>query len=249
MNNTTNYSKFTFNKCNRPVEENHVEFLVKKILQRNMLHLFPVIVNSSMEIMDGQHRVKAAERLGYEFYYIVDDKFDPASMISINNCQKKWTIETYLHYWKFFGNKNYIKFQQLLDKYNWSYATAICFLYRYGHNSSTKFKDGDFIYPEDYDTKILMETAYNIQQILLDKKTKPAWVVKCARFSEALKRIIQCPYVNGSTLIRRIENSPDKIYIAGNIQEYCIQILNIYNRGQKNRLKIIIDGSHYEIVK
>ncbi len=56
------------------VSEEHLDHLVKSIQEKNFLKDFPIIVNSKLEILDGNHRYYAAKRLNIPFYYwIISD--------------------------------------------------------------------------------------------------------------------------------------------------------------------------------
>ena len=61
---TTNYDQFTFLKSNREIDQNHVYRLVKLIKDAEGHQKEPVIVNEKLEVISGQHRIKADEKLG-----------------------------------------------------------------------------------------------------------------------------------------------------------------------------------------
>jgi hypothetical protein len=96
---TINYFQFKRIASNRPVDEKHVTALVEKINVKNLLHLFPILVNSRMEVIDGQHRLSAAERTGEYVYYFIDDDISKADIANINVTAKNWSINDYINYW------------------------------------------------------------------------------------------------------------------------------------------------------
>ena len=65
-----NYTKFTLFDDNRDINDSHVEELTKSMKKSGQL--MPVIVNEDMEVMDGQHRVKACEQLGIPVAYVIN---------------------------------------------------------------------------------------------------------------------------------------------------------------------------------
>ena len=75
---TTTLDKFKLKKGNRFINEAHVKALIDSIKKHNLLHLQPIIVDTNMNVIDGQHRLKAAERLQVPIYYVIaaDVSFD-----------------------------------------------------------------------------------------------------------------------------------------------------------------------------
>ncbi len=61
--NTYDYGKFKLIGINRIVDKKHATTIAEAILFRNLLHLFPIIVNTDWEVMDGQHRLSAVKHI------------------------------------------------------------------------------------------------------------------------------------------------------------------------------------------
>ncbi len=64
-----NYSKFTLFDNNRDINETHVEELIASM--RKSGQLMPVVVTPDKEVIDGQHRLKACEKLGIPVSYVI----------------------------------------------------------------------------------------------------------------------------------------------------------------------------------
>jgi len=86
---TTNYSIFTSITSNREVNEAHVKALMKSIQENNLLSINPIMVNTEFGVIDGQHRLEAAERLSERIYYIVSDKVSKADISVLNSVSLK----------------------------------------------------------------------------------------------------------------------------------------------------------------
>lgn len=114
---TTDYDRFIRLKSNRPVKERDVKKLAEKIQRKNLLHLFPVLINSKWEIIDGQHRIEAARMLGLQVYYIMDDDVTSADIAIINNTRKSWNSRDYIHFYAQEGRSEYKKLERILHKY------------------------------------------------------------------------------------------------------------------------------------
>ena len=95
---TINYFQFKRIKSNRPIEKQHVTELVNEIRKENLLHLFPILVNNAMEIIDGQHRLAEAEQLGLYIYYQIDDKISKEHIARVNRFARNWKVNDYINY-------------------------------------------------------------------------------------------------------------------------------------------------------
>lgn len=73
VNQTKDYSKFKFLELNRTVDELHVKNLMKLNEERSRFHLFPIVVDKDMNIIDGQHRYTACKKSDSPVFYITDD--------------------------------------------------------------------------------------------------------------------------------------------------------------------------------
>ncbi len=65
---TTKYSLFKLLKGNRPIKKVNLANIIASMKMNNFLHLNPILVTSNMEVLDGQHRLKACEELGVKVY-------------------------------------------------------------------------------------------------------------------------------------------------------------------------------------
>lgn len=103
--------------ANRDINKLNLKKITDSIQFKNLLHLFPLIVNKNMEIIDGQHRLKAADALGLPIYYIQDDTITKADIASMNNNRKGWSSHDYINFWARSGNHHYVKLAELLKAY------------------------------------------------------------------------------------------------------------------------------------
>lgn len=114
---STNYKEFKIIDVNREINKAHLKKLTASIQNRNLLHLFPIIVNSKMQVIEGQHRLKAAEALSFALYYIVDDNVDAKDIAIINNNRKGWSGKDYIAFYAKSGNVHYKKLQKLMTEF------------------------------------------------------------------------------------------------------------------------------------
>lgn len=114
---TTSYEKFGKFASNRDVKSAHLKNLIDSIRRKNLLHLFPIVVNSDFEIVDGQHRLASARALQVPIYYIVDSSVTQADIAMVNNNRKGWTAKDYIKFHYEEGVPAYKSLKYLLDKY------------------------------------------------------------------------------------------------------------------------------------
>lgn len=193
MKETTNYSLFKHHKSNRPIDPKNVDKLVSSLEKRNLLEFRPILVNSSMEVIDGQHRLEAAKQLGLSVYYQINDEqsfeAEAADILLLNTTQKLWTLTDYLNYHASIGNQNYIKAQQFCRAKSLSPTNFLSLLGGSSKESSTTFKMGKFVFPSG-DDLLEMETKYEQLRMVVDYLT--------------LKTIGSKAYLNGPKFTRAL---------------------------------------------
>lgn len=114
---TNNYDIFSFRKENREINYNKVLSL-KSILLADGRQIMPIICNSEMEIIDGQHRFQALRELNWDIMYYVDDSISSKDLISINNTQKNWGMLDYIHYYASLGNPTFQRLEKVYERYS-----------------------------------------------------------------------------------------------------------------------------------
>ena len=165
---TKDYDVFKKHRCNRPLDESAVLRLMASIQKCNRLSSKPICVDHEFSIIDGQHRLEAARRLGIPIHYILED-FSPDDMLQMNANQKSWLIADYLNYFSA-DKKNarrheeYSKLKEFMERERVSVSIAVQILN--GDRSSEffrKFKDGLYQFPTDEEFKEAMEKKDKIK--------------------------------------------------------------------------------------
>lgn len=149
---TRDYHRFKLIPGNRVVQERKVKKLIKSIQAgNNLLNLCPCIVDSDMNILDGQHRYTTSVRLKENVFYVIDKKAIKLRVIAdMNNNTDKWTNQDFLACYFNQGNADYIGLKEFIDTYGLGINTSIQLLgqdgviHDGGSHSNEKFKDGNF---------------------------------------------------------------------------------------------------------
>lgn len=122
---TYDFSLFKSIDQNRSISPKHVNTLKSSIKKTNKLEFHPIIVDSDLNILDGQHRLEAVKQLNeecgenkYFIHYVIDEYGKKYDIISYNANMKRWMLKDYLFYWKKEGKEFYVWFDKLQRKYS-----------------------------------------------------------------------------------------------------------------------------------
>lgn len=111
---TKNYEMFKFTDLNRAqIYPAHVNLLMGCIEQKNLLETRPILVNEKMEVLDGQHRLLAASKLGIEIYYRVEKSLNTEDLLLLN-ISKSWRRCDYLNFFVKSGYPEYVKLKNFI---------------------------------------------------------------------------------------------------------------------------------------
>ena len=162
---TTDYDQFKVLGGNRNVSTQHVNRLVAQIEETgNITQVSPIIVNEKFQVIDGQHRLRAAEKTGVPVGYLVKPGLVVEDALRMNITSKTWTPYDYLNLYVEKGYKPYVKFAELIELYPWATVTNLLMVIAGGDISGKlkKFKLGEL---EDFDSKTVETRLSQLEQI------------------------------------------------------------------------------------
>jgi len=70
---TDKYEVFSMISWNRAINHANIKKLIEETEKDFKMHLFPILVDDEMRIIDGQHRFAVCEQLGCPVYYIIKE--------------------------------------------------------------------------------------------------------------------------------------------------------------------------------
>jgi hypothetical protein len=171
---TKDYSIFKTQKGNRDVFQKDVKKVEDKILVNNLLDYHPILVDSNMMVIDGQHRLEVAKKnnLYISFIKVKKEKAGLKTTQSINTTGKAWTVRDFLKSYIELGCNEYIRFNNILNKYKF---LTISQLIELGSSQKAEsFREGDYKFttPDDVLIKALDDISlYSSIGINLPKRT------------------------------------------------------------------------------
>lgn len=125
---TEDYGMFTQLPGNRNVDPAHVKNLVRQIEKNgNLIDKFPIVVNSDMQILDGQHRFEALRQLKEPVVYEIRENVNIDEVRNINTTHKNWGWKDYAVSYADLGNDNYARLLNLHQHFGYGYGILLAY--------------------------------------------------------------------------------------------------------------------------
>ena len=247
MDKTSNYGMFGFLKQNRPIDDKKVEELVESIKQCNLLHLRPINVTNKLEVIDGQHRLKAAERLRVPIYYTKSEvRGSGTEEIILLQIQNRWGHKDFIHCFAEDGNENYIKLSKFMEKHHLSTKQVLILL---DFNTRDKksiqaLKQGKFEFPKDEKKYVERLNNYNIFCEFIRNKSAERFNFKsCVGVSNAFFKMCNIEEMDFEILMKKLALRLDRVKKCVSSMEYFKMFISIYN--YKNNQPLNVNMSEY----
>ena len=113
---TKDYSIFKRLVGNRDIPETRISKIVESIQTIGWVHN-PIIVNENMEVIDGQGRLTALQRLKMPVEYIIAEGAGNKECIYMNMNMVNWKLPDFIKSYAEQGNENYQRLLTLMEKY------------------------------------------------------------------------------------------------------------------------------------
>jgi hypothetical protein len=233
---TKNYQIFKHIKGNRKLNQRHLGRLVGSIGTKNLLQQNPIIVNEKFQIIDGQHRLEAAKRLGVDIWYTVVEGGELGDVQRVNTYTRPWKSIEYLRSYVELGKETYIKIEELLKTYDVALDTL--FVFATGDSDLDmydKFRDGVLTLNDEHFKQVeeLLQVKDQLQPFFIDSGHK----------SRVFARVIKKLHREGliDRLLEKTIASSPRFRRAGNVKEYLRMFEDVMNYNQKTN-KVNLEG-------
>lgn len=230
---TSDYKIFKTIPGNRLVDKGHVKLLERHMLAHgNLTGNFPVTVNENMEVIDGQHRIKALKNLKWPVYYRIEEGLNIATIRHINSAQQNWTWKDYAGSFADLGNKEYAWLLLMSERFpTLGYSNLLHFCGVRIRNSKALFQEGNFKCEDKITVLRQMEKYAEITE-LVGYSTKA--------LAEAMLNIMKHPDYDHAEMVRKMEMRGKTLPTFSRVEDYLRAIEEIYNwknrEGFKTRL-------------
>lgn len=233
---TTDYSIFKKCEVNRELDHANLNRVLASIRARNMLNLRPILVNKNMEIIDGQHRLEVARKLGVEIYYQIDQEASEEDIIMLNANQARWQLADYINFYAKKGKESYVRFQNFCKKNNVTFDLARKLMGKDGGESSVKIKSGTFLFSQESEEAVLLD-LFQIEKVMAVIRRctiKKEKFLDSPKFKHSLAVFMKKEGVDFDTMMRKIEMNVDALHMCPNTPLYMEMFKRIYNYRNQN---------------
>lgn len=139
---TKNYDIFKRLVGNRDIPESRISKIVASIQEIGWVHN-PIVVNEKMEVIDGQGRLTALQRLGMPVEYIIAEGAGSQECIYMNMNMVNWKQPDFVKSYAEQGNVNYQRLLSLMNLYaNGNLHIIFTALYRISKPKHRDIKQG-----------------------------------------------------------------------------------------------------------
>ena len=235
---TRDYSIFKRLVGNRDIPESRISKIVESIQTIGWVHN-PIIVNEKMEVIDGQGRLTALQRLGMPVEYIIAEGAGNKECIYMNMNMVNWKLPDFIKSYAEQGNANYQRLLALMEKYaNGNLDIISTAVYRVSKSKHRDIKQGTLqLTQEQYDAAIPRLEYIKPLLDTLDANKLPGSLVT---LMQTLIYYYDYPEVDKERLAYSVEKN---IYNATPwvLNTDCErEVENAYNYGMKLEKKIFI---------
>jgi hypothetical protein len=229
---------FKYHSVNRDVMNKASQNRIQRIAEsmKKELKKHPIIVTNKMIIVDGQHRVKAAEIAECGIYYIIDESipntakgiFDAAK--EFNKNAKEWSKKDYITGYANQGNDSYQKLNEFGEKFPmFSLTERLMLLQNSGtkHANKKEFAEGKF-------TVRNFNTAEKWANHLLELKPYFEKGYNRSNFVRTILTIMEKKKgFKFEEFLHKVRLRPGSLYLCGDKRAYSTMIEDIYNYRRK----------------
>jgi len=236
-----NHSKFTLLDDNRDIRPRHVESLMASI--RKFGQLMPIVVNEKLEVIEGQHRLRACSDLKIPVAYIISLKASGKDVAVMNNSQEGWKNRDFLKHFSHsnhYNSSEYKKVQKFFEDHSLPFHTGLLILsgVEFKNRGNDRgpmpaFRDGIFKVKN-------LETANTIGGQLMKLKSFVPRLVRVNKFCLAFIRVSKLENFSLQLAYSQIEKNFKKFERCGNQEEWDEAMVKAYNhqlkaKGKKNQ--------------
>jgi len=224
---------------NRPISEGNFRNLRAKVNQMNLLHLFPVVVNKDLAVIDGQHRLRVAAELGLPIYFTIEADADIETTREVNTVGCNWTTVDFLNNFIEQGVKTYINFNAwyLINKDLLSMPQALSIYSYKATHCNARFKGGDIIKGDEKKVAKVIEFLRSVEEIRPD-------AAKTTIFQRFVIMIIKKDRISTARLITKFRQDPMCLrYFPSTEGKVMSYFEEIYNGGLSKYISFRMAGA------
>jgi hypothetical protein len=225
---TKNYDAFKCITSNREVDPAHVRKLVDSIRQKNLMNINPIIVDSDMNVIDGQHRLEACRSLDIDAHYVISAGVKKEDLKLLNSVQKSWSLMDFINYFTVEGRKEFVDLSNFINKFpEFGISSLLHLVCKDARDNNIK---------EGYLKCENLAEGEALALKLRALRNKGFDFVYQRNFIIAFKKVVSAEYFDFDLLLKKIDAQPRSFCRCPNKEEYLRMVEEIYNRYQQKNL-------------
>lgn len=237
---TKDYKKFKSILGNRQLNKGHIHLLEVEIQRNNLLDVCPIIVNEKMEVIDGQHRLEAAKKLGIAVPYVKVPGLGIEHVVRMNTSQKKWMMKDYIQLHVDLGNQDYIDLQEFITKWKTTPSIAIMLLSNQSYSKSkvAEFREGRWQVKHWDEANEVMEAINEMRPNM-----RQSVVYRSTAFAAAMLKtgkILEGENLSFNNLVDQAKASGFLLTYSVRVRDYLKELEDILNYKRKGSLTRLI---------
>ena len=231
---TKDYSIFKFREDNRLVNQNHIKKLSNRMKEKGWLPTSRVVINGNGEVIDGQHRIKAAMSVGVPIRYQVQRGAGSDEMCEMNTLQKNWSPFDHLHRFVVKGNPNYITFDNFVKEYPMFRYSEISMLLSNSLTSVKRdsFESGDYVVKNEKKAHLWAEHLLELKPYFEKYYNKSIFVRAIVKILSNKKDF------KFEEFLHKVKLRPTKLVPCGTVEQYVQMIEEIYNFKRSDKINL-----------
>lgn len=237
---TYDYDKFKFVGINRQVIKKHAMSIADAINLRNLLHLFPVIIDLNWNVMDGQHRIsackiiQASKLLRLPVYYIQDPEVTIDDIRLLNTNKINWKNMDYILFYAGKKIKSYVDLVAFISRHPKIPLSTCVDLVSSKRRDLKEVKKGNFIADRVKEADHVLECVYDLK--LCMEPTAIMW--RSGLFIGAMRDVISTGKYDHTLMMASPYNNRQTWTKQHNKRAYIIEIERIYNADLQPKLHV-----------
>lgn len=223
---TKDYGIFKFRHDNRDIVLAHVDRLAKSIQLKNLLEFRPIEVNAKMEVIDGQHRLHAAKKLGVPIYYKMNNALKGSDIIPMN-ISRSWGTQDIQKYYVENKYPEYLKLEKFVKEQNLPLKIALNLTMGRSRDAFEKFRMGEFKFNDEGYSDQLSLCWDTIG--LIKKSNGYSVYTSSSKFWQAMVKMIKHPRFNKQIWQNNIRRLVSKMRPCVTVADYTAILTEIHN--------------------
>lgn len=233
---TDEYNKFKKLDGNRTINYRNVNAIIKNITENGYKPTI-VIVNERFEVIDGQHRIEALQKLNLPVEYQIRDGLTIQDAVALNVANRTWKTLDYIESYASLGYQDYISLFNLIKSFPKVTLSTIIEIAgdtdSFGGGVKNALMQGEFKIKKE-----LLDISDQLQFIEDFKKIDLSIKGRAYYLEIILARLLESNFIDSERMLSQIEKyGLDLLTSVVNVKDGLEKLESIYNFRKTNKVR------------